>query len=171
MPSTLIISLALSSTRFLRDRCLYRRYKIGASISTHNVRLVLSSVIRTWKSQLSQTIVNATIAIDNPKERAILSTQLISLLKKKTKLQAKPGKKRMNIAPNSALSTSNTIIINSLVILSIYETYNQVRNRIFYSPVSLNLAIGIILLKALKSALLNSLIINNKMKYKVYNPM
>ena len=65
------------------------------------IRAELKPVILTPISLFRERRLSVTIAMDSPKERAILSMTLICL--KNTSVQAKPGKKKTNINPKSAL--------------------------------------------------------------------
>ena len=70
-------------------------------VITMIIRTELNPVILTPISLFKENMLSVTTAIDSPKERASLSMILICL--KKTSVQAKPGKKKTNINPRSAL--------------------------------------------------------------------
>jgi len=61
----------------------------------------LSTVILMPMSLFKERILSVTTAIDKPKERATLSRAFICL--KKTSVQAKPGRKNINMNPRIAL--------------------------------------------------------------------
>lgn len=67
------------------------------------IRAELNPVILTPISLFRERRLSVTTAMDRAKERATLSTMVIRL--KKTSVQAKPGKKKTNMNPRSALIT------------------------------------------------------------------
>ena len=65
------------------------------------IRRELKPVILIPSSIFSARMLRVTTAMDRPKERAILSMRFIFL--KKTRVQAKPGRKKTSVNPRSAL--------------------------------------------------------------------
>jgi len=69
------------------------------------IKTALNPVILSPISMFREMIARVMTAIDNPKERAILSMTFICL--KKTSVQAKPGRKNTNINPSIPLMMGN----------------------------------------------------------------
>ena len=80
----------------------------------HTVNTTLNSVIFMSNIQFNQNTVSGTKAIDNPKDRAILSIESIDFLLKNRKLQQKPGTNKTNIPPNIIRNISNTLNVTYL---------------------------------------------------------
>jgi len=70
-------------------------------VTTIIMRIELNPVILIPTSRFKEIRLSVTIAIDSPKERAILSMIFICL--KKTSVQVKPGRKKTSMNPRSAL--------------------------------------------------------------------
>jgi hypothetical protein len=81
---------------------LFREYTTKAiTVITIIIRRELAPVIIIPNSTCRTMMLSVTVAIDRPKERAILSTIFTRL--KKTSVQAKPGTKNTMINPRIAL--------------------------------------------------------------------
>jgi len=76
----------------------------GKIVTTTITRAELNPVILTPITIFAKRILRVTIAIDRPKERTTLSITFIC--RKKTKVQAKPGRKNTNRNPSIALRMS-----------------------------------------------------------------
>jgi len=72
-------------------------------------REVWIKFVSNFESKLRKRTVNGTNAMLKPKLRAILSIKSIFSFLKKTKLQTKPGRKRMTMDAKIILSTLRTI--------------------------------------------------------------
>jgi len=66
-------------------------------------RTALNPVMLIPTSLFKTRILRVTMAMERPKERAVLSTAFICLPLKNTSVQAKPGRKNINIKPSIAL--------------------------------------------------------------------
>lgn len=74
---------------------------MGTTVITRIIRTELNPVILIPITWFKATRLRVTTAIDNPKERAILSMIFIRL--KKINVQVKPGRKKTSINPRNAL--------------------------------------------------------------------
>jgi len=68
-------------------------------------RTALNPVMLTPASLSKARILRVTIAMERPKERAVLSRRFICLPLKNTSVQAKPGRKNTSAKPSIALMT------------------------------------------------------------------
>ena len=68
-------------------------------------RTALNPVMLTPASLSKARILRVTMAMERPKERAVLSTAFICLPLKNTSVQAKPGRKNTSTKPSIALMT------------------------------------------------------------------
>ena len=77
------VDFNLPVTLLPQEDLLIRIYTTGIAVKPPIIREVLSRLILTWNSQLSQKAVSGTSAMESPNERATLSIQSMFLLAKK----------------------------------------------------------------------------------------
>jgi hypothetical protein len=85
----------------------------GIIVRKATVKDVLNSVMRIWKSKASTKTLSGTRTMESPRDMAILSIHCSSLLTKNTKLQAKPGRNSMKMAPKTTRNTFSTTVTPS----------------------------------------------------------
>ena len=72
-------------------------------VITRIISTALNPVMLTPNSLFKTRILRVTMAMERPKERAVLSRRFICLPLKNTSVQAKPGRKNIKVKPSIAL--------------------------------------------------------------------